>query len=230
MCVFSLIGCGKNKNVVAAEEAIEAIGKVTLDSEDLIESAEKLYNILTDKEKSDVSNRLDLTEARKTFDELLNEQIIDDYYDNLESATYTMLSSAADAETAGNLILNVWHNSIYAEKDETTDLYTRPNGTFYDDFNDALNELFSDEDFIDNILSIEDSQDEVTTLMKNLRNPPTGFEDAYDAIKEFYDIYLKFTNIVISPTGSYNSVSEDFTKLDNELLNAYNAMKIYLKD
>lgn len=230
VCIFSFAGCGKNKDVVAAEEAIEAIGEVTLDSEDLIEAAEKLYDILTDKEKSDVSNRLDLAEAREVYNQLLSEQASKDYYNNLEAATYAMLLSAADTETAGNLIIKVWHNSIFEEKDEETDTYTRPNGTFYDDFNDALAELFSNEDFQDQISSIQNNQDNITNLMKDLRNPPADFEDAYNAIKEYYDIYLKFTNIVISPTGSYNSVSEDFNNLDNELLDAFNAMKLYIKD
>lgn len=231
ICVLMLTGCGKSKDILAAEEAITAIGEVTIDSGDAIAEAEKLYDLLSDSEKAGVNNYLylDLVEAREAFEILQNEQIVADYLYDLETATYTMLSGAADAEKAGNLILDVWYNAIYEMKDETTDMYTRPNGYFYEDFNDALGELFSDSDFESMISDIRDNQNDVIGMMKGLKNPPKECGEAYDALKAYYDEYLKFTNIVIRCNGSYNSFSENFSNADNNTLDAFYAMKLYIE-
>lgn len=71
----SLAGCGKSKAAIAAEEAISAIGTVTLDSETLITEAEKLYGILTEDEKETVENRIELVNAREQYDALVLAQI-----------------------------------------------------------------------------------------------------------------------------------------------------------
>ena len=58
-----------------------------------------------------------------------------------------MLTGASEAESAGNLIKQVWYNAIYEEKDDDTDNYTRPEGSFVSDFNEALGNLFADSSF-----------------------------------------------------------------------------------
>ena len=150
------------------------------------------------------------------------------YYDNMESVTYLMLNGAADAETAGNLIKSVWFNAIYQEKDAETDKYTIINGKFVDDFNDALSNLFSDSDFVANISKVQDNQDQVTNLMKQLKNPPKAYEEAYGVLKVYYDNYLKMTKMVINPTGSLNTFSDDFNNIDTETVNSFEKMKLYL--
>lgn len=67
LCV-SLCVCGKSEAVKSAEDAISAIGEVSVDSGDAIANAEKLYGILTDTEKEKVENRLTLVEAREQFE------------------------------------------------------------------------------------------------------------------------------------------------------------------
>ena len=130
-----------------------------------------------------------------------------------------MLSSAASAESAGNLIKSVWYNAIYEERDSSTDQYTRPNGYFVSDFNEALGNLFSDSSFKAKISSIESSQDSVLEIMKDLQNPPEEYQNAYAAIEELYDDYLELTNLVTDPTGSLQSFS-----------NSYGKMKLYLNN
>lgn len=71
--LFALCSCGKNDAVAKTEEAINNIGEVTLESIESIEYAEKLYNILSDSEKSKVENRLALAEARDSYDKLVRE-------------------------------------------------------------------------------------------------------------------------------------------------------------
>lgn len=157
-------------------------------------------------------------------------QRVEEYADNLELATYSMLSGASDAETCGNLIKQVWYNAIYEEKDDETDKYTRPNGYFVSDFNDALGNLFLDTSFQSKISSIEENQKTVASLMKELKNPPEEYKDAYEAISELYDAYISLTNLATDPSGSLQTFSTNFNDADTETLNCYNAMKLYLED
>lgn len=157
-------------------------------------------------------------------------QLREDYATNLETASYTMLLGAIEAEEAGNLIKSVWYNAIYEEHDSETDKYTRPNGYFVDDFNDALSSLFSDLDFRSKISSIESNQELVSSLMKDLKNPPEEFGDAYEAIKELYDAYTALTNLATNPTGSLTTFSQNFNEADTEVANCYDAMELYIDD
>lgn len=150
------------------------------------------------------------------------------YASNLETASFTMLLGAIEAEDAGNLIKSVWYNAIYEERDSKTDKYTRPNGYFVSDFNTALSNLFSDSDFQDQISTIEDNQKLVSSLMKELKNPPEEFEEAYEAIKELYDAYTALTNLATNPSGSLQTFSQNFNSADTEVANCYDAMKLYI--
>lgn len=151
-----------------------------------------------------------------------------EYYSNMEYVSYTMLDGAAKAENAGNLIKSVWYNAIYEERDTETDKYTMKNGKFVDDFNDALSNLFADENFVNSISEIELNQSEVTGLMKKLKNPPKKYEEAYAVLKTYYDNYIKMTKSVISPTGSLQTFSEDFNTYDTDTANSFEKMKLYL--
>lgn len=157
-------------------------------------------------------------------------QISADYAANMELVSYTMLMGAIDAEDAGNLIKQVWYNAIYEERDSATDKYTRPSGYWVDDFNEALGNLFSDKTFTSQIADIEENQDTVATLMKQLKNPPEEHEEAYDAIKEYYDAYIELTNLAVNPTGSLQTFSNSFNEADTNVLNCYNAVKLYIED
>lgn len=158
------------------------------------------------------------------------ENIKKEYADNLELAATEMLIGAAKAEDAGNLIKSVWYNTIYEKSDITTDKYTKSNGQFNDDFNDSLTTLFLDADFRQTIKSIKDNQEAVKKYMKLLQDPPEEYKEAYAAIKELYTSYLDFTQLVISPSGSYKTFSDNFNTYDSNTLNRYNAIKIYIEE
>lgn len=130
------------------------------------------------------------------------EQRVETYAANLGLAAYSMLSGVSNAETCGNLIKQVWYNAIYEKTDNTPDKYTRLKGYFVSDFNDALGNLFSDTSFQSKISSIEDNQETVNSLMKELKNPPEEYKDAYEAIPELYDAYISLTNLATDPSGS----------------------------
>lgn len=149
------------------------------------------------------------------------------YASTLETASFTMLLGAIEAEETGNLIKSVWYNAIYEEYDSETNKYTRPNGYFVD-FNDALSNLFSDYDFSSKVSSIESNQELVAGLMKDLKNPPEEFEEAYEAVKELYDAYTALTNLATNPTGSLTTFSQNFNEADTEVANCYDTMELYI--
>lgn len=65
--------------------------------------------------------------------------------------------------------------------------------------------------------------------MKEMRNPPDEYEEAYDALSELYDAYVNLTNLVTSPSGSLQTFSTNFNDADSETVNCYNAMSLYLE-
>lgn len=167
-------------------------------------------------------------QKKKAADEYA--QNVKTYAENLEVAAFTMLTGAGDAENCGNLIKKVWSNAIYEERDSETDPYTRPNGYFVSDFNEALSNLFVDSDFTSKISTIKDNQDKVNDLMKKLKNPPAEHKEAYEKLTELYDAYLSLVNCAIDPTGSLQSYSNTFNEADSNTVNAYKAMKMYFED
>lgn len=151
------------------------------------------------------------------------------YSENLIKTTGAMLEGASVAEDCGNLIKSVWSNSIFENYDDTTDKYTRPKGFWVDDFNDALANLFSDYGFNKKISTIKDNQDKVDELMKKLKNPPEEYKDTYNTISDMYKAYTSFVNCVTSPSGSLQTFSSNFSDNDSELVNYYNAMRLYIE-
>lgn len=150
------------------------------------------------------------------------------YKENLSAATSSMIMGAIKAEDSGNLIHDVWYNTIYKESDSKTDKYTKTNHSFNEDFNTSLTALMSDDDFKKDIESIKDNQDSTDYIMKDLVNPPEEYKEAYEKLQDFYDSYLELTNLVISPTGSLSSYTSNFNEADSATSNAYKAMQRYI--
>ena len=71
MCL-SLCACGKSEAVKETEQAIKAIGKVTMASRDAIEEADNLFDALTSEEQAKVSNYNDLTKTKDELQSLVN--------------------------------------------------------------------------------------------------------------------------------------------------------------
>lgn len=150
------------------------------------------------------------------------------YYNNMVDLANTMIDGAQKAENAGNTIMLVWTNAIYQKRADQTDKYTVVNGRFVDDFNDALNNLFDDEEFGQSIAEIQENQAEVIDLMKKLKNPPSQYAEAFGVLNEYYENYMKMTNSVINLSGSLNSFSEDFGASDEAVVNSHQKMLLYL--
>ncbi len=165
----------------------------------------------------------------KIFLDKKESERIENYKSDLTSVVYSMLSGGTTTEDCGRLIRQVWYNSIYEERDSSTDKYTLNSyGAFYDDFNDALGNLFSDPTFSSDISKIEKNQTEVSDGMKELVDPPESQREAYTALQEVYSAYLEFTNHIVNPSGNYSSFSSTFDSLLNKFANTVSKMRIYI--
>lgn len=140
------------------------------------------------------------------------------YVTNLNALSSFILNSSVDVENQCNLIQSVWHDAIYEEPSAETKKYV--SGT--DDFNEALENLFADEDFQDKNDQITASKSTIDSIMDYLKDPPDKYEKYYDEAVELYGKYCEFVNLAIDPDGSYTSYTDKFQELDSELLEEYN--------
>lgn len=140
-----------------------------------------------------------------------------------------MIHNSAEIENQGNLIVQVWNNAIFKKDDEITDKFTKVNGQFVSDFNDALGCLFNDHDFIDTSSEIKEKNDQIRLDMKDMVNPPDGYENAYQALKEYYESYLEFYDTVIYCDGSLESFSNKFNETDSECISKFNSAELYVQ-
>lgn len=148
------------------------------------------------------------------------------YIEKLETTRLEMLDGGSDAESLCNLTNKVWYNAIYEKYDDETDEYTKDWTGFIVGFDEAIGNLYSDEDTVNEVLKIQENQEEVKNLIKDLQNPPNGLDDCYDTILNMYDYYKNLTDLAISPTGSLEDYSDskseaidgfmtEYEKLDN---------------
>ena len=141
-----------------------------------------------------------------------------------------MLLGGSDAENIINLTLKVWSNSIYEERDNETDKYTRPDGYFVSDFNDALGNLYSDNTTSKKVSNIKDNQSLVEDIMKKLQSPPDKLEKCYETITDLYSAYQGVTDLAINPTGSYSSYADDKKNKINDFMSAYDKLGTQIPD
>ncbi len=156
-------------------------------------------------------------------------QQAEDYQATYDTLVTYMLDDAASAENIGNLIIKVWHNAIWSIADEETDKFTKKNGKFGNDFNDALSTLFSDENFSKMCSDLATNQSQVKDEMKNMLNPPEGYENAFMSLESMYNSYITFTNIVLNCDGSLESFSKDFGEADEDFIQKYHSAVLYMK-
>lgn len=150
------------------------------------------------------------------------------YAVNFNNAASLMMDGGVEAERTCGLVHDVWGNAIFNKKDSATDKFTRPDGKFVKDFNDALANLYADDDYQQSTAFLRDNRNEVTALMRKLKNPPKKYEEAYEKISEIYDNYLKMLNMATNPTGTYSSYTDDFSAVDKELADQLTRIAIYM--
>lgn len=190
-------------------------------AEKLAEEYKTYYdNLVEENEKAKKAEEKAKKEAAK---------VAKQYQEDYNALVADMLDDAVLAENLGNLIIKVWGNAILSKADEETDKYTKQNGKFVSDFNDALGNLWSDKEFNEQVSALSDNQKDIKDRMKNMLNPPEGFENAFSALEAMYNSYISFSNIVLRCEGSLNSFSEDFSSADESLSQMFTAAELYVK-
>ncbi len=160
----------------------------------------------------------------------LNQARQEAYIDNVKKIQVLMLAGASDAEALCNLELKVWGNSIYERMDDETDKYTRPNGYFVDDFNDAFTNLFSDLKISTNVSDIEQNQLSVKDFMKKINDPQKEYYRCYETMLDLYEAYKKLTDLAIKPSGNYSGFSEDKKGAVSDFMSAYERLDNQISD
>lgn len=164
----------------------------------------------------------------RTYQKQQEEKAKQQYYSDIEVASIMMINGASKAETAGGLIHDVWYDTIYENDRESTRKYTKSSSyRFNDDFNTSLMLLFADETFSKTLDEIRENQDSVRQQMKDLKNPPEEYEDAYDDLKTLYDWYTKITELAVNPSGNLNTYTTNFNDADSGFMNAYQTMQMH---
>ncbi len=141
------------------------------------------------------------------------------YVDDLNATASMILSSAAECETLGNDVKQIWNSAIWDKNigdwDEKYQKY------YATDFNTALANYFSDSAVITTVAMVESERDDIDASMKRLENPPAGCEKAFDALEELYESYSDFARLATNPSGSLQTFSNEFGTLDSETVSLY---------
>ena len=157
-----------------------------------------------------------------------SKKIKENYLDNFDLCISSMYLGAVQAESANSLIHDVWYDTIYENWESNTYKFTHNSfGSFNYDFNDSLKALFNDTSFKSDISSIKTNQDLVASLMKELKNPPDEYVDAYDALKDLYEAYCDLTECAVNPSGSLSSYTSACNTADSEFVKYYKAANLY---
>lgn len=101
------------------------------------------------------------------------------------------------------------------------------------DWSDAINDSDDSDDFNpDEVISKSvanniDDVEEINTDMRTMKKYVKGMQDnethnhSFSKYQKSYTDLKKFTNLVVSPSGNYNSFTNNLDKLDNSIANEY---------
>lgn len=233
MCL-SLCACGKTEAVKAAEEAIAAIGDVTVDSGDKIAHAEKLYGILTEAEKAEVANRLVLAEAQEAFEESRGKIV----YQNAKEA-YEKLKKVSELCISGmDAIYGAWYFGIYDADDASYmfdyQLSKETPGFTSDEIEAARNAIGISETtaksdwkyslwIIEEAIAARGDYETINANMDEAEKVLQALTEEYDdytyypKLKEYYAAIKSYVEFFVSPSGSFNQLADTVSDYENEI-------------
>lgn len=152
------------------------------------------------------------------------EQYNSDIYDYEAKAA----DLGADCAAIDDLTVHVWYNCMFEEDDKTTNKYTKKNGVFYDDFNDALQSLFESNKYTNLKSNIETKKAKLDDLYSAVQDSSAGTQEEYDAVKALNEVAGDFYTVATTPTGSYDDYSTEAIKAGNSFMSKYNALDAIL--
>lgn len=230
MCL-SLCACGKSEAVVAAEEAIAAIGVVTVSSGDAIANAEKLYGILTEAEKAEVENRLTLVEAKEEF-EKVREKIV---YQNAKEAFEKLKKVSELCVTGMDAIYGAWYFGIYDAEDAYSfdyELSLETPGFTSEEIKAARNSLDISEYLagadwqyslwiIQEAITARGDYDTINSNMAEAERVLQKLTEEYDdytyypKLKDYYASIKSYVDFFTNPSGSFKQLADTINNYEN---------------
>lgn len=142
------------------------------------------------------------------------------YLSELDSISQEMVMTLAEAEKMTSLTAKVWNNAIFKRRDEETDAYVYNYG--YQDFNTALSLLA--EDTLRQQLNIATSKQSIQARM-NALVVPDKYKDLHNEFIDVHVIFLRYVDLAINPSGSYNSYSEAIGTTSERFVEAFRKFK-----
>lgn len=144
------------------------------------------------------------------------QEAVKQYKEDAYLFNLSMLISLADIETVGNDISSYWKDYIYNKKylsvDDAVQSALNKNKSLIETIN--KNKITIESDY-KKLLSLPDENDSELIEIKA-------------KIKELYSEYYDFYDIVITPTGNYNSFRTEFTSHDGSAIKKYDELNTLL--
>lgn len=106
LMAMSLFACGQSEAAKAVDSQISALGEITLDSGSLISAAEQAVSNLDEKDQKQLKNTEVLTQARKTYDNLVFLSNVSDVEAAINAIGTVTLDSEATVKAASDAFNN----------------------------------------------------------------------------------------------------------------------------
>ncbi len=209
---------GPSADEIAAaevEEKIDAIGTVTLDSEDAIAEAREAYDALTETQKALVENYATLTAAEETYDELVAEV----EKAAADEAAATAVEEKIDA--IGTVTLD--SEDVIAEAREAYDSLTDEQKELVDNYSTltvAETELASLKDDEAAANTVEDLIDAIGTVTLNSANDIEAAREAYDALTDNQKELVENYDDLVAAEETYEELVAEAEAADEEAATA----------
>lgn len=155
----------------------------------------------------------------------LERQAKDDYnryIDNLIELSSEGIDAASQAEKICNTAKRIWSSAIW-DGDRAWDSDIQKYHS--DDFNEALQAYHLDTTTIELIAKMEVAYDSADDLLKQLKDPPEGLEDAYLTAQDFMAEVETLVNLASDPSGSLQTYSNAFNEADTACVKEFKALQ-----
>lgn len=157
----------------------------------------------------------------------------EEYEESLVEAQDNTMSVSTDSEKILDVYNELWYGSIQNDismntfyiaelldvsEDDIENYFNVNNDRVTDGYNDVvlgLEEFYLDRGDSDDV---EEAISGVKSDVKDLNEPPDGYDEAFDKLLEMYSLSEEMADLAISPTGSYDSFSEKYAQLKDDII------------
>lgn len=212
----SFCACGNSSAVKAVEKSIDAIGEVSIDSKDEIESVENAYNALSDTEKKKVKNYSVLEEAKNS---LAKQEYKVQYKEILDDISY-MCSQSESLVSATRTLWDSQGTDILGQTIYLADQLDTLNMTeeeFAKDF-DELGKDITHFMYLYNSVKnqVSENNEELNQRIKDLKDKYGDDADKSESIQALIDYYIEcssYADFATNPSGNkitYNQKADEY--------------------